>query len=79
MCIRDSTVTLSEGLQWQCDDHDMAQELAETFPAYPTDGLSSLAIGRHLLYQTAERLGGQVKIPLRTPAAPGVLTASSEA
>lgn len=59
------TVTLSEDLAWQCDDTDITRYLSKTFPIHMAEGLSNLAVGRHALYQTAERLGGSVHVPAR--------------
>lgn len=64
------TVTLSEQLDWQCDDPEITTYLSDTFPVHPAEGLSNLAVGRHLLYQTAERLGGRVQVPTRRKASP---------
>lgn len=62
------TATLSEQLAWQCDDAQISEYLGETFPVNPAEGLSNLAVGRHALYQTAERLGGSVQVPARRQA-----------
>jgi len=59
------TATLSEQLDWQCDDSTIADYLRETFPVHTAEGLSNLAVGRHVLYQTAERLGGRVQVPTK--------------
>ncbi len=60
------TATLSEQLAWECDDPQMTDYLRETFPVHTAEGLSNLAVGRHALYQTAERLGGRVQVPARS-------------
>lgn len=59
------TATLSEQLAWQCDDAQISEYLCETFPVHTAEGISNLAVGRHALYQTAERLGGRVQVPTR--------------
>ena len=61
------TATLTDDLHWSCDDAAVQQELTETFPAEPSDEVPNLVIGRHLLYQTASRLGGRVDVPSRRP------------
>ena len=61
------TATLTEDLIWQCDDESVEAELTQTFPAHPAEDVPNLVIGRHLLYQTAQRLGGRVEVPSRRP------------
>ncbi|MEM1108063.1 MAG: hypothetical protein AAGH99_05150 [Planctomycetota bacterium] len=65
---RRHTATLNEHLTWQCDDSAIAAYLEKTFPVHAAEGLSNLAVGRHGLYQTAERLGGRVHVPTKTNA-----------
>jgi hypothetical protein len=62
---RQHTAALTDGLDWSCDDPAIEQELSETFPAEPAEDVPNLVVGRHLLYQTASRLGGRVEVPLR--------------
>lgn len=57
------TATLSDDLQWHCEDPNVTQELSETFPTEQAEGLPNVVVGRHLLYQTASRLGGRVEVP----------------
>lgn len=59
------TVTLQDNLRWACDDMDLSRELNETFPGEPVEDMPNLVVGRHLLYQTAERVGGRVEVPTR--------------
>jgi hypothetical protein len=59
------TATLTDDLHWVCDDANVQQDLDEAFPAYPSDDTPELVVGRHLLYQTASRLGGRVEVPAR--------------
>lgn len=59
------TATLSEQLAWECNDPQITDYLNETFTVHTAEGLSNLAVGRHALYQTAERLGGRVQVPAR--------------
>ena len=57
------TATLSEQLAWECDEPEIEAYLTKTFPVRAAEGLSNLSVGRHLLYHTAERLGGHVQVP----------------
>lgn len=59
------TATLADDLSWQCDDPEVTRELAETFPGEAAEDVPNLVVGRHLLYQTASRLGGRVEVPTR--------------
>ena len=59
------TATLTEQLAWDCEDPEVMTYLRETFPVQTAEGLTNLAVGRHALYQTAERLGGRVQVPTR--------------
>ena len=59
------TATLSDDLDWQCDDPEVSRELTETFPGEASEEVPNLVVGRHLLYQTASRLGGRVEVPTR--------------
>ena len=60
------TATLDDDLGWQCEDSEVQSYLATTFPVRAAEGLSNLAVGRHVLYQTAARLGGSVQVPARS-------------
>lgn len=62
---RRHTATLTDHLDWTCDDPAVADELNRNFPGHADEEMSNLVVGRHLLYQTAERLGGKVHVPLR--------------
>lgn len=59
------TATLTDDLSWQCDDPEVARELSDTFPGETAEDVPNLVVGRHLLYQTASRLGGRVEVPTR--------------
>lgn len=59
------TATLNDELQWVAEEPAITDYLTRTFPARPDADLPNLVVGRHLLYQTAERLGGSVVIPTR--------------
>lgn len=59
------TATLTDDLAWQSDDARVTRELSDTFPAEPAEDVPNLVVGRHLLYQTASRLGGRVEVPSR--------------
>jgi len=59
------TAGLDETLAWSCDDPGVADELNQTFPGEPAQGTPNIVVGRHLLYQTAERVGGRVEVPTR--------------
>lgn len=62
---QDHTATLDDDLQWSAAEPAIAEYLTQTFPARPDADLPNFVVGRHLLYQTAERLGGKVVIPAR--------------
>ncbi len=66
------TATLTDDLRWTCDNDAIQHELSETFPAQPTDDVPNLVVGRHVLYQTASRLGGHVMVPSRRPGVPAL-------
>lgn len=57
--------TLNDDLKWVAENASIADYLTNTFPAYPDADLPNVVVGRHLLYQTAERLGGSVRVPQR--------------
>ena len=56
-------VLLTDDLRWVCDDRRLADDLNETFPPQRVEGESDLVTGRHLLYQTAGRVGAGVRRP----------------
>ncbi|MEM8737593.1 MAG: hypothetical protein AAGG38_03835 [Planctomycetota bacterium] len=59
------TATLQDDLTWTCEAADIASHLNQTFPGRTLQDIPDLVIGRHLLYQTAERLSGRVEVPTR--------------
>ena len=59
------SAALTEDLRWVCEDTSVQQELSETFPVETSDEVPNVVVGRHLLYQTASRLGGRVELPMR--------------
>ncbi|MEE9405125.1 MAG: hypothetical protein V3V20_09540 [Algisphaera sp.] len=57
------SVTLSDDLVWESADADALRDVRDAFPLEPDPELPNLLIGRHVLYQAAERLNGRVSLP----------------
>ena len=56
-----TSVVLGDDLMWTSPDEAWADELNKMFTAPPVEGEPRLVTGRHLLYQTAARLGGTAR------------------
>jgi len=66
------TLTLTDGLLWEGGDTAELDRVREAFPLTPEPDLPNLLVGRHALFQAAERMGAEVmlpKLPRREPAA----------
>lgn len=57
------TASLTHDLIWVSDDDPTQDKLNRLFPGEVVEDLPSTVLGRHMLYQAAERLNGQVTIP----------------
>jgi len=70
-CDREVTLTLTDTLRWDGDDSVELSQIREAFPLEPEPDLPNLLVGRHALFQAAERLGAKVmlpRLPRREPA-----------
>jgi hypothetical protein len=56
---------LTDDLIWVSDDADLQDRLNRIVPGEPADDLPATVIGRHMLYQAAERLNGRVTVHFR--------------
>ena len=57
------TATLDNDLRWRNALPAVLERLELAFAADPVPGVPVVAVGRHLLYQAASRLGGTVRLP----------------
>jgi len=55
-------VELTDDLQWQCDDDEVAELLHRIFPLAPAQTIASRPLARRHLFQAAHRLGGTVDL-----------------
>ena len=68
---RKVTLTLSDTLGWDGDDAGELERIREAFPLEAEPDLPNQWVGRHALFQAAERFGGEValpRLPRREPA-----------
>ena len=62
------SVSLDDALVWRSVDPALAERMNERFPGKVDEEVPTVVLGRHLLYQAAERLGGTVRVrSLRVP------------
>ncbi len=59
---RRRSASLDETLVWRSVDDATAARLNEQFPGTLDEDVPTVVLGRHLLYQAAERLGGTVRV-----------------
>ena len=60
---REITLTLSDSLSWDGDDVAELERIREAFPLEAEPDLPNQWVGRHALFQAAERLGARVNVP----------------
>ena len=68
---REVVLTLTDSLCWEGGDTAELDRIREAFPLEPEPDLPNLLVGRHALFQAAERMGAEVtlpKLPRREPA-----------
>ncbi len=60
---REVTLTLCDNLCWDGDDSAELAQIREAFPLESEPDLPNQWVGRHALFQAAERLGARVNLP----------------